>query len=132
MKFISSVLVVLLVLSIAVGPPKVIEARRCDEKLNESCEENTCNNDCHHKHGNLASALIILLVLFIGIDSWFSIQCIVENEGPLKVIESKICDVKLYDYCDQDCYIDCPKKYGQRAIGICDWNMNVCICRGQC
>jgi len=33
----------------------MVEGRRCDEKLNEDCEESKCNSDCQKKHGNLAS-----------------------------------------------------------------------------
>ncbi|RDX59379.1 hypothetical protein CR513_61867, partial [Mucuna pruriens] len=66
--------------------------------------------------------LFTLLVLFIGI----------EKEGALKVIEAKICDIKLYDYCDEDCYSDCPKKYGKKAIGFCNPDAYQCICRYQC
>ncbi|RDY10380.1 hypothetical protein CR513_05114, partial [Mucuna pruriens] len=70
----------------------------------------------------ISLVLFTLLVLFIGID----------NEGPLKVIEAKICDVKLYDYCDENCYTDCSKKYGKRAIGICNPDAYECICRYKC
>lgn len=57
---------------------------------------------------------------------------VVENEGPMTVVEAKICDIKLYDYCDENCYTDCPKIYGAKAIGLCDYNFGVCICRRQC
>ena len=34
----------------------------------------------------------------------------VENEGPLKMIEARLCDVKLYDYCEAECFIDMERK----------------------
>ena len=37
------------------GAMKVVEAGRCDEKLNEDCQESKCDGDCVRKHGNLAS-----------------------------------------------------------------------------
>ncbi|CAJ1977994.1 unnamed protein product [Sphenostylis stenocarpa] len=44
--------------------------------------------------------VLVLLVLSVGI----------ENEGGLKVVEGKVCEVKLYDFCDSDiCFVDCPK-----------------------
>ncbi|KAK7342971.1 hypothetical protein VNO80_25930 [Phaseolus coccineus] len=66
--------------------------------------------------------LLFILVLSIGI----------ESEGPMKVAEGKICDEKLYDYCDENCYTDCPNKFGARAIGLCSYNPEACICRRQC
>jgi len=65
---------------------------------------------------------LFILLLSIGI----------ENEGPMKMAEGKICDVKLYDYCDENCYNDCPKMYGKGAIGFCKFNPEVCICRRKC
>jgi len=62
----------------------------------------------------------------------FKFFFIVENEGLMKVVEGKICDVKLYDYCDENCYNDCPKIYGAKAIGFCNFNPQVCICRRKC
>ncbi|QCD85826.1 hypothetical protein DEO72_LG3g347 [Vigna unguiculata] len=67
-------------------------------------------------------SVLLVLLLSIGI----------ENEGPVKVAEGKLCDVQLYDYCDEDCYRDCPKRYGARAIGMCNYHRLVCICRRQC
>ncbi|ESW05538.1 hypothetical protein PHAVU_011G188000 [Phaseolus vulgaris] len=58
MKLITSVLILLLVLAIDIeneGAMKVVEAGRCEEKLNEDCQESKCNSDCVRKHGNLAS-----------------------------------------------------------------------------
>ncbi|CAJ1978623.1 unnamed protein product [Sphenostylis stenocarpa] len=69
----------------------------------------------------LSSILFLLLVISIGI----------ENEGALKGTEAKLCDVKLYDYCEADCFSDCPKKYGSKAIGMCS-PASECICRWQC
>jgi len=53
------------------------------------------------------------------------------NEGAMKVAEGKICDVQLYDHCDENCFTDCPQKYGPGAVGICN-DPPVCICRRQC
>ncbi|KAG4947162.1 hypothetical protein AAZX31_15G208300 [Glycine max] len=70
---------------------------------------------------DISSVLFILFVLFIGI----------ENEGPLKVIEAKICDIKLYNYCDQSCFTDCFRKYGKKVLPLCnEWGQ--CICRYRC
>ncbi|ESW05147.1 hypothetical protein PHAVU_011G156000 [Phaseolus vulgaris] len=66
--------------------------------------------------------LLFILLLSIGI----------ESEGPMKVIEGKICDVELYDYCDENCYTDCPNIFGKRAIGFCNFDPQACICRRQC
>ncbi|KAG4947159.1 hypothetical protein JHK87_043166 [Glycine soja] len=55
-----------------------------------------------------------------------------ENEGPLKVIEAKICDEELYNYCDESCFTDiCAKKYGSTSIPLCN-ELNHCICRYRC
>jgi len=100
----------------------------------------------------IAFSLLLILLLSIGIGMLCfsilhrtSIICferllcflhkflfVAENEGPIKVTEAKICDVKLYDYCDEDCYNNCPKIFGARAIGFCNFNPQVCICRRQC
>ncbi|KAG5020551.1 hypothetical protein JHK87_016406 [Glycine soja] len=69
----------------------------------------------------ISSVLFVVLILSIGI----------ENEGPLKVTKANICDVKLYDYCEEDCFTDCPKKYGKKAQGICN-EASQCVCRWQC
>ncbi|QCD85812.1 S locus-related glycoprotein 1 binding pollen coat protein [Vigna unguiculata] len=59
MKFITSVLLLLLVVSIDIeneGGMKMVEARRCDETLyTGSCHESQCQSDCTKKRGNLAS-----------------------------------------------------------------------------
>ncbi|ESW04810.1 hypothetical protein PHAVU_011G126900 [Phaseolus vulgaris] len=64
MKLITSVLILLLVLAIKIdmfcfsqneGAMEVVEAGRCDEKLNEDCQESKCDSDCVKKHGNLVS-----------------------------------------------------------------------------
>ncbi|CAJ1979250.1 unnamed protein product [Sphenostylis stenocarpa] len=39
------------------GGLKAVEARRCEEKLNEDCQEGKCNSDCRKKHGNSASGM---------------------------------------------------------------------------
>jgi len=59
---------------------------------------------------------------------------VVGNEGPMKVVEGKNCDVKLYDYCEENCFIDCPKKSQNRAIGFCnnDFRPPICMCRYRC
>ena len=57
---------------------------------------------------------------------------VAETEGPMKLVEGKICDLKLYNYCDEDCSTDCPKMFGPNAIGFCNFNPQVCICRRQC
>lgn len=58
--------------------------------------------------------------------------CETENEGALKMIEGKVCEVKLYDYCDGDiCYLDCPKKYGASASAHCSLEGD-CICVYPC
>jgi len=57
---------------------------------------------------------------------------VAENEGPMKVAEAKFCDVELYNYCDHSCYTDCPKKYGPKAVGMCNFNPQKCICRRPC
>ncbi|KAL2326749.1 hypothetical protein Fmac_020176 [Flemingia macrophylla] len=71
-----------------------------------------------------SSVLFALLILSI----------VLENGGPLRVTEAKICEKKLYDYCDENCYDDCPKKYGKTAIGICIYpnNDDECICIYRC
>ncbi|KAL2950881.1 hypothetical protein AAZX31_19G015200 [Glycine max] len=70
----------------------------------------------------LSSFLLLLLVVYIGIG----------NEGSLKVTEAKICDVKLYDYCEESCFTDtCIQKYGDTAIHFCN-ELNQCICRYRC
>ncbi|KAK7342637.1 hypothetical protein VNO80_25593 [Phaseolus coccineus] len=68
-----------------------------------------------------SSIMFVLLVLSIGM----------ENEGPLKMIEARFCDVKLYDYCEAECFTDCPKKYGKKAMGLCN-ETSQCICRWEC
>ncbi|ESW05146.1 hypothetical protein PHAVU_011G155900 [Phaseolus vulgaris] len=84
----------------------------------------------------LTFPLLFILLLSIGIEIvvfFYTYFCFfAESKGPMKVVEGKICDVKLYDYCDEDCYIDCPNMFGARAIGFCNFNPQVCICRRQC
>ncbi|QCD85830.1 hypothetical protein DEO72_LG3g351 [Vigna unguiculata] len=60
-------------------------------------------------------SLMLIFLLSIGI----------ENE--MKMAEGKICDVKLYNYCDENCYNDCPKMYGSRAIGFCNFDPPVVV-----
>ncbi|ESW05510.1 hypothetical protein PHAVU_011G185600 [Phaseolus vulgaris] len=69
-------------------------------------------------------SLMLILILSIGIG----------NEGPMKVVEGKNCDVKLYNYCEENCFTDCPKKYQNRAIGFCnnDYRPPICMCRYRC
>jgi len=59
---------------------------------------------------------------------------VAENEGPMKVAEGKICDVKLYDYCEENCFNDCPRKYSNFAVGVCNYDVKppVCMCRMHC
>lgn len=58
--------------------------------------------------------------------------CDTGNEGSLKVTEAKICDVKLYDYCEENCFTDtCVQKYGNTAIHLCN-ELNQCMCRYRC
>ncbi|KAH1143202.1 hypothetical protein GLYMA_12G146000v4 [Glycine max] len=65
------------------------------------------------------SFLFVVFILSIGI-------------GPFKVVaEARICDTKLYDYCEAECFTDCPKKYGKKAQGLCN-EASQCICRRQC
>ncbi|WVZ25978.1 hypothetical protein V8G54_004522 [Vigna mungo] len=53
-------------------------------------------------------SLVLLLLIVVSIE--------IESEGPLKMIEGKVCEVKLSDICESDnCFIDCPKKYGASA-----------------
>jgi len=55
-----------------------------------------------------------------------------ENEGPMKVTEAKVCEVKLYDYCEGDnCFVDCPKKYGKAATVRCGLH-DECFCDYPC
>ncbi|KAL2963675.1 hypothetical protein AAZX31_17G215200 [Glycine max] len=70
----------------------------------------------------ISSCMLLLLVFYNGNG----------NEGPLKVIEAKICDVKLYDYCEENCFTDtCVQKYGNTAIHLCN-ELNQCMCRYRC
>nr|KYP34347.1 hypothetical protein KK1_044715 [Cajanus cajan] len=69
----------------------------------------------------ISSLLFIVLVLSIGI----------ENGGPLKGTYAKLCDIKLYDYCDDTCTPDCLKKYGKKVTALCN-ESGSCICRYQC
>ncbi|BAT89638.1 hypothetical protein VIGAN_06064000 [Vigna angularis var. angularis] len=66
----------------------------------------------------------IFMIMFVSIG--------IENEGPMIVAEGKICDVKLYDFCDRSCFRDCPKMFGEKATSICNFNPEECICRRQC
>jgi len=58
--------------------------------------------------------------------------CETESNGPLKMIEGKVCEVKLYDYCEIDnCMVDCPKKYGGGASAHCSLT-GECLCDYPC
>lgn len=58
--------------------------------------------------------------------------CETGNEGPLKVTEAKVCEVKLYNFCESDnCFVDCPKKYGNGASAHCSLDGD-CICVYPC
>ncbi|ESW05514.1 hypothetical protein PHAVU_011G186000 [Phaseolus vulgaris] len=65
-------------------------------------------------------SLLIIMLLSIGM----------ENKGPMKVVEGKMCEMFLYNYCDENCYSDCPKWYGPKTIGVCI--EKVCKCRYEC
>ncbi|BAT89656.1 hypothetical protein VIGAN_06066900 [Vigna angularis var. angularis] len=86
----------------------------------------------------LAPASLPALVSVPGMRIIFSLALVmllsigVANEGTVKVAEGKLCDVQLYNYCDEDCYSDCPKLYGARALGMCNPDSLVCICRRLC
>jgi len=42
------------------------------------------------------------------------------NVAPSKMIEEKMCQVYLYNRCEFDnCFVDCSKTYGKRAIPHC-------------
>jgi len=88
------------------------------------------------KNKNVLTFFFILIRIWVG-DSWFDIEyCVslngIQNEGPFKVVaEARICDTKLYDYCEAECFTDCPKKYGKKAQGLCN-EASQCICRRQC
>ena len=48
------------------------------------------------------------------------IFCETESDGSLKMIEGKVCEVKLYDYYESDNWlVDCPKKYGAGGSAHC-------------
>ncbi|KAL2326066.1 hypothetical protein Fmac_025124 [Flemingia macrophylla] len=71
----------------------------------------------------IISALIVMLVLSVGI----------ENEGPIKVIEGRSCEEKLYENtCEEkECNVACQKKHGNSATGHCN-AIEDCICRFPC
>nr|KYP32998.1 hypothetical protein KK1_046207 [Cajanus cajan] len=71
----------------------------------------------------IISVLIVLLVLSIGI----------ENEGPVKVIEARSCEEKLYenDCQENKCNADCHRKHGNLASGMCN-AIEDCICNFPC
>ncbi|KAL2326291.1 hypothetical protein Fmac_025349 [Flemingia macrophylla] len=79
--------------------------------------------------------LFILLVLSFGIEIhvFYILYCVcgLENDGPLKLVDANICDVKLYNFCDHTCFTDCLSKYGVRALALCSAS-GECICRYHC
>ncbi|QCD83250.1 hypothetical protein DEO72_LG2g3593 [Vigna unguiculata] len=69
-------------------------------------------------------SLVLLLLIIVSIE--------IESDGPLKMIEGKVCEVKLYDYCESDnCLVDCPKKYGAGASAHCSVT-GECLCDYPC
>jgi len=59
--------------------------------------------------------------------------CNIENEGPLKVIEARICEDTLYQLQCNDfkCNTACRKKYGKLASGMCNV-VDDCTCHFPC
>ncbi|QCD83280.1 hypothetical protein DEO72_LG2g3624 [Vigna unguiculata] len=69
-------------------------------------------------------SLVLLLLIVVSIE--------IESDGPLKMIQGKVCEVKLYDYCESDnCLVDCPKKYGAGASAHCSLT-GECLCDYPC
>jgi len=51
------------------------------------------------------------------------------------MIEGKVCQMKLYDFCESDnCLVDCPKKYGAGASAHCSLTgeCGECLCDYPC
>ena len=74
---------------------------------------------------------MVLMELFSYLLCMF---CETGKEAPLKMVEGKVCEVKLYDHCESDnCLVDCPKKYGAGASAHCSNDKeSACICVYPC